>query len=74
VALLWRAWQAYAKRAGQYQTRVLLAVVYVVVVGPMAMAARLAGNRLLDDGQRGTGGWLRRPAQDSSLHGMRRQF
>jgi hypothetical protein len=73
VALLWRAWRAYAKRAGQYQTRLLLALVYVVVVGPMALAARLAGTKLLDIDHQ-TGGWLKRPSPDCSLDGMRRQF
>ncbi|HEV7566623.1 MAG TPA: hypothetical protein VGO31_11755 [Microbacteriaceae bacterium] len=72
--MLWQAWQAYAKRAGQYQTRTLLAIVYVIVVGPIALVARLTGAKLLDQGRDSSGGWLTRSARDHSLGAMRRQF
>ena len=71
--LLWEAWKAYAHRAGSYQTRVLLGIVYLVVLGPAAFVARAVGPRLLD-GRPGGSTWLARGQQDRSLDAMRRQF
>jgi hypothetical protein len=71
--LLWEAWKAYAHRAGSYQTRVLLAIVYLVVLGPAAFVARAVGTRLLDV-RPGGSTWLARGQQDRSLEAMRRQF
>jgi hypothetical protein len=42
------AWVAYAARAMGYQATLLLSGVYFLVLGPSALAARLAGKRLLD--------------------------
>jgi hypothetical protein len=71
--LLWQAWKAYAHRATSYQTRVLLSGVYLLVLGPGAMLARLFGNRLLDL-DRGSSSWIARGPQDTTLQGLRRQF
>jgi hypothetical protein len=66
-------WTAYAHRAASYQTRVLLTLVYVVILGPAALLGRLFGARLLDlNGASST--WVARPAPDKSLDALRRQF
>lgn len=76
LSWLFEAWKAYAHRAATYQTRVLLTLVYLVVLGPAAMIARAFGAHLLDleAGQRST--WLirARAADETTLGAMRRQF
>jgi hypothetical protein len=74
VAWLLEVWKAYAHRAGSYQTRVLLTVVYVIVLGPAAMIAHLFGAQLMDLSATGGSTWLERPAADKSLAALRRQF
>jgi hypothetical protein len=73
--LFWEAWQAYAHRAGGYQTRVLLVVVYWLVLGPGVLVARLFSARLLDLSPRsGQTSWQVRPPGDASIEALRRQF
>jgi hypothetical protein len=67
-------WKAYAHRAGGYQTRVLLNIVYVVILGPAAFVARLVGTHLMDLSPTGGSTWLERPAAEKSLAALRRQF
>jgi hypothetical protein len=72
---LWRAWLAYAERAGGYQAQVLLSLVYFLVLGPSALVGRLTGARLLDlDRRPRPSYWLERPSPDPSLRAMERQF
>jgi hypothetical protein len=67
-------WKGYAHRAGAYQTRVLLTLVYVIVLGPAAFVGRLFGAQLMDLSATGGSTWLERPAADKSLAAQRRQF
>ncbi|HEY2595565.1 MAG TPA: hypothetical protein VGK33_16860 [Chloroflexota bacterium] len=67
-------WKAYAHRAGAYQTRVLLTLVYLIVLGPAAFVGRLFGAHLMDLSATGGSTWLERPAADKSLAAQRRQF
>jgi hypothetical protein len=67
-------WKAYAHRAGTYQTRVLLTLVYFVVLGPATLIARLFGAHLLDLSAGTKTTWLERPKSDISLVALRRQF
>jgi len=71
----WDGWNAYAHRAGGYQTQVLLSLVYFFVVGPSAIVSRLTGNRLLDLDARKRGSyWITRRAEPSTLPFLERQF
>jgi len=76
--LFWllEAWKAYAHRAASYQTRVLLTLVYLLILGPAALLARLFGARLLDLESRPGSTWLVRSdaADQQTLGGLRRQF
>jgi len=71
---LLEVWKAYAHRAASYQTRVLLTLVYLVVLGPAAFIARLFGARLMDLSPTGGSTWLERPTADKSVAALRRQF
>jgi hypothetical protein len=73
--LLWDAWQAYAHRAGGYQTRMLLTAVYWVVLGPGALIGRLFSARLLDlNPGPSQSSWRTREPGDATLDALRRQF
>jgi hypothetical protein len=74
LAWLVEVWKAYAHRAGSYQTRVLLTLVYVVVLGPAAFITHLFGVHLMDLSPSGGSTWLERPTADKSLAALRRQF
>jgi hypothetical protein len=66
---------AYAKRAVGYQTTLLLSGVYFVVLGPCALAARLAGKRLLDlDRAPADSTWGERRKGEKSLPALERLF
>ena len=66
-------WTAYAHRAASYQTRVLLTLVYMIVLGPAALLARLLGAKLMDLG--GTSSTLiARGQAEKTLAALRRQF
>ena len=67
-------WKAYAHRAGSYQTRVLLTIVYYIILGPAVFVARLFGAHLMDLSPTGSTTWIERPASDKSLAALRRQF
>jgi hypothetical protein len=71
---IYEVWKAYAHRAGTYQSRVLLNLVYFVILGPFAGIGRLFGARLMDLSHAPGSTWLERPAADRSLNELRRQF
>ena len=73
LSWLIRVWTAYAHRATTYQSVVLLTIVYLLVLGPAAVVARILGARLLDL-RRDTSSWVARGTQDASLDALRRQF
>ncbi|MBV9578538.1 MAG: hypothetical protein JO057_08115 [Chloroflexi bacterium] len=80
MAWLVEVWKAYAHRAGSYQTRVMLTLVYLVVLGPATFVARLFGARLMDLSPTGGSTWIARsnaedsPESEKSLTALRRQF
>jgi hypothetical protein len=73
---LFEVWKAYARRAGSYQTRVVLVAVYAVIVGPAARIGGVFGSRLLDIDRTPHSTWARRTGQSElkSLAALRRQF
>ena len=66
-------WSAYAHRAATYQTRILLTLVYLLLLGP---ARLFAGARLMDLSAPPTtkSTWLQRPHLEKTLTALRRQF
>lgn len=73
VRWVFEVWTAYAHRAAAYQTRILLTLVYLLLLGP---ARVFAGSKLMDlaapPTRRST--WLERPHQEKTLAALRRQF
>ncbi len=70
------AWRPYSGRTAEYQSELLLTLVYYVLLGPSALAARLFGARLLDlrgDTKRWSG-WIRREPLPKTISWLERQF
>lgn len=67
-------WSAYSHRAATYQTRVLLTLVYMVILGPAALLGRGFGTRLMDMDSGPKSTWLTRAKPDKTLVALRRQF
>jgi hypothetical protein len=67
---VFRAWMRMAHAISKVTTPIVLGIVYFVVLTPIGLALRAAGNRSLsNDG--GTTAWVPRPHQASDL---KRQF
>ena len=70
AAVIRRGWRDYNRLAARYQRTLLLSVIYWTVLGPAALLARLAGQRL---DRRDPRGWIERPPEDASIAALRRQ-
>jgi hypothetical protein len=72
---LWTAWNAYSHRAAGYQGELLLSVVYMLVLGPSGLVARLLGQKLMDlSTSRRASYWIARRPAEKSLTALQRQF
>lgn len=74
LALLWARWKVVARRIGDFQARLLLAIFYFVVLAPFALGVKLFSDPLA---LRATGGsgWTERPVPDDDAGAQaRRQF
>lgn len=64
--------RAYGTAIGRRQTWIWLALVYVAIVGPTWLAARLTGRRLLDAPADGASSWRPRPPAPRTVAELRR--
>jgi hypothetical protein len=74
---LWARWQGVSHRILDVQNMALIAIAYVVGVGPVALVMRLAGTRLLDNGPadpQARSYWLPRSGRPMSMDEANRQF
>jgi len=68
-------WMKFAELVAYVNTRVLLTVVYVVVIGPVWLVTRLLGKDFLDRGLTSDGTyWREREAGGHEMKDVRRQF
>lgn len=72
--VIWRGWRAYNDLAASYQRTMLLSVIYLIVLGPSGVVARLAGQQLMRSSRSGPSTWTPRPKADTTLSALRRQF
>jgi hypothetical protein len=64
----WRRWRAFARKAAEVQSEIVLGALFVAVV-PFAAARRLAGRA-----PAWKTGWQRRAVKPDELQAARRQF
>jgi len=70
---IWHGWRAIALRIGQWQTRVILSLLYFVVIMPAAIAVRAIGDPLDLKGEGGKTRWRVRHHPTLSPEQARRQ-
>lgn len=71
---LWRAWRVAAKKIGEFQSWVILTILYFVVIAPFALAIRWFSDPLQ---LQGTAAWYGLPRDVRAapdLNAARRQF
>ncbi len=68
---LWEAWKRLARRIGDFQARVLLTLIYVIVVFPFGVGVRLFADPLRM--KRRPEQWLDHPEEPADLKWARKQ-
>ena len=72
---LWKGWMAFAKAVGYVQTRIILFIFYVLILGPVSIFLRLFRVNILSIKQeRKDSFWQTKAPMDESLEGLQRQF
>jgi hypothetical protein len=71
---LWRGWEHFAQRMGNFQGRVLLAIFYFVVVTPFALLQRLLSDPLHLARRPQPSFWLSRSSGEADLEDAMSQF
>ena len=71
---LWEGWKSFAAEMGNYQSRILLAFFYFVVVTPFGLLARLLNDPLRIKHSAGHSFWISRSKVSTELDEARRQF
>jgi len=66
--------QAFGMRMGNYTSRVMLAVFYLVLIGPFAILTRLLKNPIKTTGKQGSAVWRKREKTDSDIQSLSSQF
>ena len=64
---LWARWKGFARRMGNFQGRVLLALFYFVIITPFALVVRLFGDPLHVKRRQTASWWLNRPPAETEL-------
>ncbi|HCA82046.1 MAG TPA: hypothetical protein DEP53_20135 [Bacteroidetes bacterium] len=72
---LYLRWMAFARVLGRINTVVLLTIVYVVIIGPVAIVFRILGKDLLDrSSEERPSYWYDRDNEEHTVERRSRQF
>lgn len=71
---LWEGWKSFAIEMGNYQSRILLALFYFLVITPFGILVRLFSDPLRTKSSATPSFWDNRPAISDGLDEARRQF
>ncbi len=69
----WERWKVIAQKIGDFQARLILGVLYLGLVGPVALLRRLAADPLGLRLERRGSYWISRPVGDVTIDLARRQ-
>ena len=69
---LWQWWQKIAKKIGDFQARLILAVFFFVIVLPLGLIVRLFGDPL--ERKKSAAGWAVKSETSNTVESARRQF
>ena len=70
---LWEGWKVVAHAIGTVQARIILSVLYILVVGPVAIVRRIVADPLELRPRPRPSHWIVRPPSDASLEAARKQ-
>ena len=70
---LWKGWRVIAQKIGDFQARLILGLLYLLLVGPIALLRRLAVDPLGTRPTPGPSYWRSRPPGNATLDAARRQ-
>jgi hypothetical protein len=70
----WQAWKRVAEKIGHFQTRLLWALLYFVLVTPFALGLKLFADPLRIKKRTAESWWLDHPRQTRTLEEAHRQF
>jgi hypothetical protein len=70
----WAGWKAYGRRLGNFQSRILLALIYFPIVIPFGILVRLFQDPFLKKTRRSESNWLPRQRSGTDLESIQRQF
>jgi len=71
---LWQGWASFSKRAGDFQSRVLLSVFFFILVSPFALAVKIFSDPLRIKYRSKDSLWSPKPKTKVDLEQFRRQF
>ncbi len=74
LARLWQVWKELSMDMGDFQSKLLLTLVYFTCVAPFGFCIRLFGDPLDIRHAPMTTGWKRRTPQRDNMQTVRRQF
>ena len=69
---IWQGWQKVAKRIGDFQTRLILSLLYIVIVLPIGLIARLFSDPLAL--KKSATHWDAKASSPPRIEEARRQF
>ena len=70
---IWEGWKDVAHRIGEIRARVIVGLLYLVVVGPVALLRRLGADPLTRRDAHCSTCWVPRPGRAAGLDDARRQ-
>ncbi len=70
----WESWKAFARKVGDFQTRIVLTLFYFVVVAPFGLALRTFSDPLGMKCQAVASFWVPREPREVNLEEAGRQF
>lgn len=69
-----KGWKEFSQRMGNFQSRVILSLFFLVIVSPFALAVKVLSDPLRIKRSRGDSFWLAKRKAPSELKEYRRQF
>ena len=69
---LWQWWERFARKLGEFQARLILSLLYILIVLPMGLALRLFSDPLRL--KKTAAHWQSKPGSPPCIEEARRQF
>lgn len=74
VKKIWERWKQFSKRMGSFQSRMILAFLFFLVVSPFALAVKIFSDPLKIRSQSSESYWISRQEMTTDMESHRKQF